>query len=98
MQRAADNEAGPSCGAHLLAPLPFGLRMGKKHAHVSVAAYWVPSDKPALAALPRVSKKHQAKSAVQHKLDPKQRARLAAASKGKGKGKGKGGKSKKGKR
>ena len=68
--------------------------MGKKHAHVSVAAYWVPSAKPALAVR-GVSKKKQAQSAVQRKLDPKQRARLAAASKGKG---GKGGKGKKGKR
>ena len=72
--------------------------MGKKHAHVSVAAYWVPSDKPAVSVR-GVSKKKQAASAVQRKLDPKQRARIAAASKGKGKGgKGKGGKSKKNKR
>jgi len=70
--------------------------MGKKHSHVSVAAYWVPSDKPSVS-LRGVSKGKQAKSAVQRKLDPKQRARLAKAAKG-GKGKGKGGKSKKSKR
>jgi ethanolamine utilization microcompartment shell protein EutL len=68
--------------------------MGKKHAHVSVAAYWVPSDKPQFSTK-KVSKKHQASSAVARKLDPKQRARIAAASK---KGKGKGGKDKKKKR
>ena len=73
--------------------------MGKKHAHVSVADYWVPSAKPSVR-VPGVSKKKQASAAVQRKLDPKQRARLAAASKGKGKGKkgGKQGKSKKSKR
>lgn len=70
--------------------------MGKKHAHVSVAAYWVPSDKPQFSTK-KVSKKAQASSAVARKLDPKQRARIAAASK-KGKGKGKGGKDKKKKR
>jgi hypothetical protein len=70
--------------------------MGKKNAHVSVAAYWVPSAKPAVKAR-GVSKTFAAKGAAQRKLDPKQRARLAAAAKKGGKG-GKGGKGKKGKR
>ena len=68
--------------------------MGKKRAHISVAAYYVPSAAPAVK--PRgVSKAFAAKGAAQQrKLDPKQRARLAAAAKkggkgGKGKGKGK---------
>ncbi len=71
--------------------------MGKKNAHVSVAAYWVPSAKPAVKAR-GVSKTFAAKGAAQRKLDPKQRARLAKAAKGKGGKGGKGGKSKKGKR
>jgi hypothetical protein len=68
--------------------------MGKKLAHVSAPAYWVPSARPAIA--PRgVSKKTAARNATQRKLDPKQRARLAAGAKKGGKkggGGGKGGK------
>ena len=68
--------------------------MGKKHAHISAPAYWVPSSSPAPKSR-GVSKKAATKAAskagAQRKLDPQQRARQAAAAKKAGK-KGKKGK------